>query len=167
MCSTVCGTNSIDRSELLLYSSSMQEKSEEFFKNFKNACKENKLKVTPQRLEIYKELSGAKNHPSAEKIYRRIRETFHNISLDTVNRTLLKFAEIGLVDIVEGSGEPRRFDPDTKSHHHFICAGCNDIVDVYNQDLDRLKVTSGIPEAYTIISKRVVIHGICEKCRNK
>jgi len=61
-------------------------------------------------MAIYKEVLNWANHPSAEVIYKNLRDVHPNISFDTVNRTLLTLAEMELMQIVEGSGDARRFD---------------------------------------------------------
>ena len=122
------------------------------------------LKITPQRTAIYNRLSRSKNHPSADLIFQEVKKLFPNISLDTVNRTLLTFSEIGIVDVVEGHGNPRRFDPDKKSHHHFYCIRCGGITDIYNKEYDNLKSVEEIEQSFIVLSKRVVINGICDKC---
>ena len=38
---------------------------------FAEACRKAGLKLTHQRLEIYKEIAAATDHPSAEDLYRR------------------------------------------------------------------------------------------------
>jgi Fur family peroxide stress response transcriptional regulator len=73
-------------------------------------CREAGLKITPQRLAVYKVLLGSAEHPSAEAVFRKAREVLPNISLDTVNRTLLTLSEIGAALVVEGSGDAKRFD---------------------------------------------------------
>ena len=92
------------------------------------------------------------------------REIFPSISFDTVNRTLLTFAEAGIVGVVEGFGEPRRFDPNLDLHHHFHCVGCGEIVDFESPELDRLKVPKLVHERFTVLSKRVVLNGLCSTC---
>jgi Fe2+ or Zn2+ uptake regulation protein len=47
------------------------------------------LKVTPQRLEVYKTLIEMNARPSAEMVFQKAKEVFPNISLDAVNRMLL------------------------------------------------------------------------------
>ena len=79
---------------------------------FYQHARENGLKLTPQRTAIYEELLKAKDHPTADMIYKRIIKKIPNISFDTVNRTLLTFSEIGITNIVEGYGQPKRYDPD-------------------------------------------------------
>ena len=68
---------------------------------FKNFCRAHNLKLTPQRAAIYRELILSQKHPSAIMIYKKIKDYFPNISLGTVNSTLLTYAKIGLVKVVE------------------------------------------------------------------
>jgi Fur family peroxide stress response transcriptional regulator len=134
---------------------------------FKNRCREHGLKITPQRNAIYKELIKSKNHPSASSIFNQVRKVFPDISFDTVNRTLLTFAEIGIVSTVEGYGEPKRFDPNTELHHHFRCIKCNKIIDFQHKFFDKIKIPQDIKKQFTVLSKRVLLEGICDKCVKK
>ena len=44
----------------------------EMIERFYRKSKEHGLKITPQRTAIYQELLKAKDHPSADRIYKRI-----------------------------------------------------------------------------------------------
>ncbi|MCJ7681298.1 MAG: transcriptional repressor [Candidatus Aminicenantes bacterium] len=103
-------------------------------------------------------------HPSAEMIYGRVHEENPHISFDTVNRTLLKFAEIGIVDILKGISGPRRFDPGDREHHHIFCEGCGAIIDFDHEEYDNISVPEEIQQKYQISGKRMVLSGLCEKC---
>jgi Fur family peroxide stress response transcriptional regulator len=76
----------------------------------RDRCREVGLKITPQRVAIYRELLETDEHPSAERLHEKIRKKLPNISLDTVNRTLLTLSEIGAAYVVEGTGDAKRFD---------------------------------------------------------
>ncbi len=134
---------------------------------FRKKCRENNLKVTPQRTEIYKELLKAKDHPSADMMYNRVKKNLPNISFDTVYRTLLSFSEIGIADIVEGYGEPKRFDPDIREHHHLRCTKCGNIIDFHCELYDNIEIPGEIKKEFNVIKKRVILEGICKKCSNK
>lgn len=134
---------------------------------FQEKCLEHGLKLTVQRSAIYEELLKAKDHPSADDIYKRVRESFPNISFDTVYRTLLSFSEIGIIKPVEGYGEKKRFDPDISNHHHFRCMRCHAIIDFVNESYDNIKVPKELEEQFSVLNKRVVLEGICNKCGNK
>ena len=139
--------------------------SEEALQIFQKVCKQHGLKITPQRIAIYQELKSSKQHPSAIAVFRKIRNYFPNISLGTVNSTLLTFAEIGLTKVVESSGEPKRFDPDLKPHHHFNCQKCGKIIDFYHDQYDALAIPAMIRKKFIVINKTVHLDGLCDRCR--
>ncbi len=134
---------------------------------FYRKSRENGLRITPQRTAIYQELLKARDHPSADDIYRRIVKKIPNISFDTVNRTLLTFSRIGITDVVEGYGQPKRYDPDLRTHHHFRCTRCNKIFDFHNENYDNLIVPPEIQKQFTVFHKKVVLEGLCDQCRKK
>jgi len=134
---------------------------------FVRTCKTHSLKITPQRMAIYRELIKSKEHPSADMMHNAIQREFPNISFDTVNRTLLTFADIGLAVIVEGYGDSRRFDPDTEPHHHFHCRKCGVIVDFRSGGCDTMEIPQDIDNRFTILSKRVILDGFCDRCEPK
>ncbi len=133
----------------------------------KEIFRKHKMKITPQRMIIYKELKKSREHPSASVIYERIRKSFPNISFDTVNRTLLTFLQFGIIKSVEGSGDPKRFDPNVHDHHHFICVKCGRIVDFDNEEFDNLQIPEEIKKKFKVLRHRVVIEGICDRCLNE
>jgi Fur family peroxide stress response transcriptional regulator len=132
---------------------------------FTARCKENGLKVTPQRVAIYRELLSSDKHPSAEMLHESLRSEFPTISLDTVNRTLLKLSEIGAAFIVEGSGDARRFDASLDHHQHFRCIKCKRIIDFHYEPFDNVKLPAAIAEKFTVIRKTVYLEGICDLCK--
>ena len=148
-------------SYIVFYMNKTTDSKEKFYAK----CKEADLKITPQRVIIYEVLADDKNHPSADAVFKKVREKIPNISFDTVNRTLLSFAEIGLLKVVEGYGCPKRFDTYTEGHHHFQCLECNKIVDFDSPNFDSLKIPEDIKNKFTITGKKVVLEGVCESCR--
>jgi Fur family peroxide stress response transcriptional regulator len=134
---------------------------------FHRRSREHGLKITPQRTVIYEELLKAKDHPSADMIYKRIVKKIPNISFDTVNRTLLTFSKIGITNVVEGYGQAKRYDSDMDVHHHFRCIQCGSIIDFHNEEYDNITVPEEINKQFTVISKKVVLEGLCSKCRRR
>lgn len=128
-------------------------------------CREAGLKVTPQRMAIYKTLIQSKEHPSADMVYRKVRKTFPSISLDTVNRTLLTLAKIGSAFTVEGSGDVKRYDGNMENHQHFKCLKCKRIIDFHHKPFDNIPVPRKINQKFTVLSKTVYLEGICDLCR--
>ncbi len=143
----------------------MQQPTEkEIIDEFIQICQGHLLKITPQRVAIYKELLISDKHPTADAIYQAVKKEYPNISFDTVNRTLLKFAEIGLLEVVEIFGGAKRFDTDVRDHHHLHCMRCGKIQDFIHVGYDNLAVPEDIHNYFQVKRKRVVLKGICKAC---
>jgi Fur family peroxide stress response transcriptional regulator len=140
-------------------------KTEQKLRSFERLCHEHGLSVTPQRVAIYRELITSAEHPSAVAIFDAVRKYYAHISLDTVNRTLLTFQKIGLAKVVEGSGEPKRFDPNLEPHHHFRCVRCGRIVDFTNETYDSLEIPLEIAQKFIILGRVVHLEGMCDQCK--
>ena len=138
---------------------------DEKIRRFTDLCRKTGLRLTPQRIEIYKELIKTDEHPSAEILYEKAKKTFPNISLDTVNRTLLTLNEIGAAFIVEGSGDVRRFDGSMEKHQHFKCVKCKRIIDFHHKPFDIIKLPASIEKRFTVLRKSIYIEGICDLCK--
>lgn len=139
----------------------MEQKIEYFF----NLCREKGLKLTPQRIEIYKALLASKEHPSAETVYDEIHKKMPNVSFDTVNRTLNTLAEIGAAFIVEGTGDVRRFDADCRNHQHIKCVKCKKIFDFSHKSFENVQVPESIASNFKILRATVYIEGLCKTCQ--
>ena len=134
---------------------------------FIETCRRHQLKITPQRVGIYRVLIQSQRHPTADLVFRVVKKEFPNISFDTVNRTLSTFAKIGVVDVVETFGGPKRFDPDITDHHHLHCMACGRIIDFEYEGYARLEVPKAIATTFKVISRRVVLKGLCDTCTAK
>lgn len=135
-------------------------------KLFEKRCREHNIKLTPQRLAIYEVLSQSDDHPSADTVCQRVREKYPNISLDTVNRTLITFSSMGLAFIVEGSGDVRRYDADLGSHQHFKCIKCKRIVDFKYEPFNNIDVPAELADKFEVLRRTVYFEGLCDKCKN-
>ena len=132
--------------------------------HFQVACRQVGLKVTHQRLEIFRELVTANDHPAAETLYKRLQKSIPTLSLDTVYRTLATFEEYGLISRVQTTESHARFEAAMAPHHHAICTQCQRITDFAWDIFD----TSELPEQLTgwgqILNKQITLRGICAEC---
>jgi Fur family peroxide stress response transcriptional regulator len=145
----------------------LTKNTEELLDKFRKKCKEHGLSMTPQRLAIYEALIDSTDHPSAENIFNRVRISFPDIAIDTIYRTLSTFSEIGIINVVEGYGEAKRYDPDTDTHHHFRCIHCNKIVDLHADSFGKLRIPPKIEKKYNVSNIKVVLEGACDGCLSK
>ena len=130
-------------------------------------CSEHGMRLTTQRLGIFRVIEKAKDHPSAYDVYKRIRSRHPITSHDTVYRTLDTFAEWGLVDRVEFLDAKIRFDPNTKPHHHYICTACGGIRDFYWNDFDEVDLPPEVGEWGQPKTRHAQIKGVCAECLKK
>lgn len=130
---------------------------------FKEICRETGLKVTHQRLEIFRVLAQAKDHPSVETVFEKVKKKVPTIALDTVYRTLTTLEQHGVLGKLELEMRAR-YDPNIEVHHHFICTECKKIEDFYWPVFDGMKLPASKSPWGRVSSKRVEVKGICSAC---
>jgi len=131
---------------------------------FRKTCRERGLRITPQRLAVFRELASSREHPSAEAIYKRVHKRLAATALDTVYRTLATLEEMGLVARVGVAGNSQRFECGIEPHHHFICRVCGAVLDVFSEKLDQVRLFAPPPDGCTIESAQVAFRGLCRDC---
>ena len=134
--------------------------------DFEQACRDAGLKLTHQRLEIFRELAKAEDHPSAETLHKRLQKRLATLSLDTVYRTLATFEKNRLITKVETVESQGRYEADMDRHHHAICRQCGVITDFNWRAFDEVQIPQEISGWGWIDKKNITLHGICEKCAN-
>lgn len=132
--------------------------------HFIDACKAAGLKVTHQRMEIYRTLVEQPDHPTAESVHKRLLPKLPTISLDTVYRTLATLEEHHLVARIQTTESQARFEAVCAPHHHLICSRCKRVVDFQWPAADQLHPPEDITNWGTITSKTIVMYGICTDC---
>ena len=140
---------------------------ERWMGRFVRTLREAGVKVTPQRMEIFREVARTDQHPDAETVYRRVRERMTTLSLDTVYRTLWLLVDHGLISTVGLHYERARFDGNTRRHHHLVCTGCGGIRDFYSEECDGLAPPREATSWGEITSAHVELRGLCNPCRNQ
>lgn len=136
----------------------------ERLESFLLKAREAGIRVTPQRLEIFKIVASSENHPGAEEVRVKLGRNYPMISLDTVYRTLRLLEELGLVSAVGPHHETLRFDANTRPHHHFTCLRCGLIKDFEDTRLDRIGIPAATQEFGQPQDLRVDVRGICNAC---
>ncbi len=134
---------------------------------FQEACRRAGLRVTHQRLELYRELAGSAGHPSAEELHHRLRERIPTISLDTVYRTLATFEALGLVRRISSPDHVARYDANPLPHHHLVCVRCRSIEDFSWPAVDELELPPGAAGWGLVQGVRAEVWGVCSACRKR
>lgn len=131
---------------------------------FQAAAREAGIKLTHQRLEIFRELASTEDHPDAETVFRRVRERVPTVSLDTVYRTLWLLEGLGVIVTLGPRRERVRFDANLGSHHHFICENCGLVRDFEHEEYDTLGVPAAVERLGSVSRVSVEVRGMCREC---
>jgi Fur family peroxide stress response transcriptional regulator len=122
------------------------------------------VKLTQQRLEIYREVARSGDHPDIETVYKNLRKRMPSLSLDTVYRTMGLFVELGLVTTIRPLNARVRFDANTGVHHHFVCTRCGLARDFEDRAFDNLPVPAAARSIGIVSSRHVELRGLCPAC---
>ena len=119
-----------------------------------------------KRNAILECLRSTHTHPSAEMVHEMLREAHPDISLATVYRNLTYFKNQGLATSVATVRGVERFDANTEPHVHFICTGCDAVIDLEQievpQTLDaQVERSSGC----RVSSCQLTFNGLCSSCQ--
>lgn len=142
----------------------MNLQNESHLNTFEAECRKANLRLTPQRIEIYRELARASDHPSAELLHLRLLKKMPTLSLDTVYRFLNTFSEHGLVNKIETAASQARFEVATRPHHHLICKKCHQVLDFQWRFIDQAPMPDEVRQWGRIDRKNVVAYGVCGRC---
>jgi Fur family peroxide stress response transcriptional regulator len=123
------------------------------------------IKLTPQRLEVFRVLAGSEEHPSAESVLHQVQGRMPTVSLDTVYRTLWMLHDLGLVTTLGPSSSGVRFDPNCSKHHHYVCVQCGLVRDFESKQLDGLVLPDAVRRFGTIKDAQVEVRGLCAQCQ--
>jgi len=130
----------------------------------KKLCVKHGMRLTPQRLEIFKTVDGTQDHPSAYEVYTRVRSTHPSISLDTVYRTLETFEQWGLLKKLSFLFDKIRYDANLNTHYHVICTECGKIRDFDWCEFEKMDIPVEISNWGKLNKKDILIQGVCAGC---
>jgi Fur family transcriptional regulator, peroxide stress response regulator len=125
------------------------------------------VKLTPQRLEIFREVAGSLEHPDAESVYRAVHARMPTVSLDTVYRTLWMLSELGLVSTLGIRRESVRFDANPEKHHHYVCVRCGLTRDFESAELHVLRLPDTVQGLGSVLSTHIELRGVCQLCAHQ
>ncbi len=136
-------------------------------KNFKDMLKNAGLKPTFQRIKVLEHIDKLRySHPTAEMIYNSLHKELPIISLTTVYNAIHTFHKKGILNALTITGEEIRYDPNTDSHHHFLCSKCGRIIDInitcpLANDKKNIIMGNRIDEVHGYFK------GVCKTCLKK
>ena len=130
-------------------------------------CREQGLRLTIQRRAVLEALVDVPGHPPAEALYAMVSNRLPGVSRTTIYRTLDQLVRAGVIGRACHPGNTVRYDGRTDLHHHLVCLGCASIIDISDEDLDRLPVPDTTELGFEVQNFQVQFRGFCRACRDQ
>src|SRR3954470_6429976 len=125
------------------------------------------LRVTPQRVAIFRLLEGDESHPTVESLFDRARADMPAISLKTVYQTVHDLEALGEVRVLDLGTGSVRVDPNVEDdHHHLLCTNCGRVRDL-PVDFTGLNVPIRFRRDFTVDDVQVIFRGHCGNCSDR
>jgi Fur family peroxide stress response transcriptional regulator len=134
------------------------------FEQFQSIAKQAGVKLTHQRLVIFRAVASSEDHPSAEAVYKAVRSAMPTVSLDTVYRTLWLLTDLGLLATLGPRQDSVRFDANLEQHHHYMCVRCGLVRDFESTELNELPIPDSVSRFGQVVSAHVEVRGVCARC---
>ena len=132
---------------------------------FIDVLHERGVRVTPQRVRVWRALAEAGGHFTAEEVWRSVRGDLPGMELSTVYRSLETLREAGLVAESRLPEGPRVFEARPAVHPHLVCDGCGGILhpdpEVGRRLFAALDAGSG---GFEVRELHVAARGMCAEC---
>lgn len=128
-----------------------------------NKIKNNNFKITPQRELIIDIMLNSQGYLSVKDIYSKVKDSFPQVSLDTVYRNLNLLKDINILREAT-IGNNIMYEVQNNIHEHIMkCLKCGKIfeLDVCPLDLCINKI-----DDFEIVDHKIEITGYCKNCRN-
>ena len=107
-------------------------------------------------------------HPSAEWVYTRLKPEIPDISLATVYRNLSFFKQQGMIASLGTVNGVERFDGNTAPHVHFICTGCDSVLDLTGMEVpEALNQSAENRCGGRVNACQLSFQGTCGECLKK
>ena len=113
-------------------------------------------------------LRQTNTHPSAEMVHEMLQEEHPDISLATVYRNLSRFKSQGVIASLGTVNGVERFDANTDPHVHFICTGCDAVMDLPEmQTPQTLSCEAEKCSGCRVNNCQLTFTGLCGKCQTQ
>ncbi len=119
--------------------------------------------MTRQRELIYRIVTAAPEHRTAEEIYDLAREEIPSLARGTVYRNLGLLVQAGQIRKLEMDGAPARYDRDPLTHPHLICQRCGRVEDLTMPEALLAPLAEDLGEPIT--GYELKLYHICPACR--
>ena len=143
--------------------------------HFKQALKNENLRLTVQRRAILADVLGSDKHREIDEIYLSLKKAGIPVSRATIYRTLDILEQVGFVLKMDiGDGRFRyennltidRGEGHRAHHDHMICERCGKIIEFIDLEIERRQDKIAAKHGFKLLRHSHQLYGICSECRN-
>ena len=146
----------------------MQEQPKNIFRNY---CKDNNLRFTPERGVIIDEIYRSCSHFDVDQLFVRIRNRYPNLKIarGSIYRTMPVLIESGLIReaLIDNGKVSYEHTLGHEHHDHLKCMGCGKIFEFFDKEIDYKQEEICKKKNFKIVSHLHVILGYCSECQNQ
>jgi Fur family transcriptional regulator, peroxide stress response regulator len=132
---------------------------------FQELCRSRGIRITAQRLAVYRALAEDVSHPTAEALHSKLQAAMSSLSQATVYRILEFFGRERLVRRVSTTAGAGRFDANASRHQHLVCRSCGRMTDYEAKAPAVFHLPSQVIGGFVAEEVDVRIVGLCRDCR--
>ncbi len=117
---------------------------------------------TKQRETIRQVIEDEDRPLSPQEILDSAQQEIPGLGQATVYRTIKLGVEEGWLQTVALPGEPDRYEPAGKDHHHhFECIACGRVFDIEGCPPG---IKTLLPKGFTLTRHEIMLYGLCDAC---
>ena len=139
---------------------------------FIQLLREKGLKVTNQRLLVLEAIASCPDkHFTAEEIFDLVKNSYPEIGLATVYRTIQLLNELHLIDRINFDDGFVRYEmgrdytcEQKHHHHHLICRTCRKVISFQDDLLEELEAKIADTVGFYVVDHDVKLYGYCVEC---
>lgn len=135
--------------------------------SFKKYLTTNNLKLTQQRLLIFKILMGDEKEVSSEQLHTKVKRVDETVSRSTVYRTVKHLHNAGLARCVHQLDGVTCYEPMTNLTCKMVCEQCGKTIPIKNPYFECIQQETARQQGFTLFRYQNVIYGLCCECNGK
>jgi Fur family peroxide stress response transcriptional regulator len=106
-------------------------------------------------------------HPTADWVYKKLKDEIPNLSLGTVYRNIRVLMDQGLIQRLPFGSTFDRFEARVSPHYHLVCEQCGSVEDFMMPIYADINEKASKMSYFKIRRHRIDFFGLCTKCQNK
>lgn len=121
-------------------------------------------RITSARRAILQALLDHPGHPTAEQLGADVHRRLPDVHVSTVYRFLDELEGLGVIEHVHLGHGPAIYHFADDLHHHLVCSGCGDVVELADRVLAPVRRKLRTEYGFEIDRRHFALMGRCRHC---